>query len=128
MAPAPAGVNEPVSGKGSMSRTGLRSRGVAGRVASADSKEDPEEVKEGLACVSRPSFDETQAVLLPAVVGGTVPSIALWSTSAAPLKLLCSKQRFWCVHALKSERDAMLETTRHSKIYASFCNTYFLNM
>ena len=81
MAPEPAGVNEPAHARGAMSRTGLRGRGVAARVASADlSEEDPERVKEGLACVSRPSFDESQAV-----VGGTgtCPGIA-------PLEYLCS--------------------------------------
>ena len=47
-----------------MSPAGLPDRRVADRVASAYFSE------EGLASVSRPSFDGSQALLLPAVVGG----------------------------------------------------------
>ena len=58
-----------------MSPAGLPDRRVADRVASAGLSE--EGLEEGLASVSRPSFDGSQARLLPAVVGGTgVPRIA----------------------------------------------------
>ena len=51
-----------------MSPAGLPDRRVADRVASAGLSE--EGLEEGLASVSRPSFDGSQALLLPAVVGG----------------------------------------------------------